>query len=164
MYNATMLSWLEITPSAKRKHSNLPLSNVRFFGATTTMYVNPFCKYLRLLTPILNLQQQKKHTKDYFKGEDRLEKVLAAPFRKGKAYEDIIKEWQKLLNTNEVNAKYRYVQLCRSLKTYGKSLLFWFNLFSFRFLVLFFRSCFSLSFLTFILYQQVLLIIIASGR
>jgi len=54
MYNATMLSWLEITPSAKRKHSNLPLSNVRYFGATTTMCVNPFFKYLRLLTPFFN--------------------------------------------------------------------------------------------------------------
>jgi len=63
--------------------------------------------------------QEKKHTKDYFKQDDRLAKVLSKPFRKGKAFEEIIKEWQKLINTNEVNAKYRYVQLCRSLKTYG---------------------------------------------
>lgn len=28
-------------------------------------------------------------------------------------------EWKKLVGMNEVNAKFRYVQLCRSLKTYG---------------------------------------------
>jgi len=32
---------------------------------------------------------------------------------------DIIKEYQKLINTNEINAKFKYIQLCRSLKTYG---------------------------------------------
>eukprot|EP01088_Endostelium_zonatum_P017435 TRINITY_DN513_c0_g3_i3.p1 TRINITY_DN513_c0_g3~~TRINITY_DN513_c0_g3_i3.p1 ORF type:complete len:1705 (-),score=540.74 TRINITY_DN513_c0_g3_i3:2315-7429(-) len=32
---------------------------------------------------------------------------------------DIIKEYQKLINTTEINAKYKYIQLCRGLKTYG---------------------------------------------
>lgn len=32
---------------------------------------------------------------------------------------DIINEYRKLVGMTEVNAKYRYVQLCRSLKTYG---------------------------------------------
>jgi talin len=32
---------------------------------------------------------------------------------------DIIKEYSKLIGMSEVNAKFRYIQLCRSLKTYG---------------------------------------------
>ncbi|KYR00680.1 filopodin [Tieghemostelium lacteum] len=32
---------------------------------------------------------------------------------------DIYREYKKLVSMSEVNAKYRYVQLCRSLKTYG---------------------------------------------
>jgi talin len=35
------------------------------------------------------------------------------------AEKDIINEYRKLVGMSEVNAKYRYVQLCRSLKTYG---------------------------------------------
>ena len=32
---------------------------------------------------------------------------------------DIVKQWKPLVGMEELNAKYRYVQLCRSLKTYG---------------------------------------------
>jgi len=32
---------------------------------------------------------------------------------------DVLNEYRKLVGMTEVNAKYRYVQLCRSLKTYG---------------------------------------------
>jgi len=34
----------------------------------------------------------------------------------------IMQEWKKFVGTNEVNAKYRYIQLCRSLKTYGMTI------------------------------------------
>jgi len=36
-----------------------------------------------------------------------------------KLEEKIVREYKKLVGMSEVNAKYRYVQLCRSLKTYG---------------------------------------------
>jgi talin len=31
----------------------------------------------------------------------------------------VLDEWKKLVGMNEVNARFRYVQLCRSLRTYG---------------------------------------------
>ena len=34
-------------------------------------------------------------------------------------YGDIFKEHRKLHNMSELNAKFRYIQLCRSLRTYG---------------------------------------------
>lgn len=41
-------------------------------------------------------------------------------FRKDKHIEkDTFKEWRKLVGMSDINAKYRYIQLCRSLKTYG---------------------------------------------
>eukprot|EP01087_Luapelamoeba_hula_P023545 TRINITY_DN867_c0_g1_i1.p1 TRINITY_DN867_c0_g1~~TRINITY_DN867_c0_g1_i1.p1 ORF type:complete len:2538 (-),score=652.11 TRINITY_DN867_c0_g1_i1:59-7672(-) len=60
-----------------------------------------------------------KHNEAFFKSEKRLESVCAKQFRKGKCIEGIINEWKKLINQNDTNAKYRYVQSCRSLKTYG---------------------------------------------
>lgn len=36
--------------------------------------------------------------------------------------EKIAQEWKKFVGTSEVNAKYRYIQLCRSLKTYGMTI------------------------------------------
>ncbi len=40
-------------------------------------------------------------------------------WRKKKLDEKINKDWKKFTGMTDVNAKYRYVQLCRSLKTYG---------------------------------------------
>jgi len=57
-----------------------------------------------------------KHVSGYL----NVKEYLPAQFVKSKNIEkDIYKEYKKLVNMSEVNAKYRYVQLCRSLKTYG---------------------------------------------
>lgn len=49
-----------------------------------------------------------------------LTKIVPLMWRKDKKIEkDILKEHQKLINTTEINAKYRFVQIVRSLKTYG---------------------------------------------
>lgn len=39
--------------------------------------------------------------------------------KKGEMEKLIMAEWKKLVGMNEINARFRYVQLCRSLKTYG---------------------------------------------
>lgn len=39
--------------------------------------------------------------------------------KEDKIFDEVIKAWKPLVNMDELNAKYRYVQLCRSLKTYG---------------------------------------------
>ncbi|EGC30476.1 hypothetical protein DICPUDRAFT_50735 [Dictyostelium purpureum] len=57
-----------------------------------------------------------KHTSGFL----NLKEYLPLQWVKSKGAEkDIYKEYKKLVNMTEVNAKYRYVQLCRSLKTYG---------------------------------------------
>jgi talin len=49
-----------------------------------------------------------------------LKNVLAAQWQKERGIDkDVVKEWKKLTGMSEMNAKYRYVQFCRSLKTYG---------------------------------------------
>jgi talin len=49
-----------------------------------------------------------------------LNKLLPEAWRKDKKIEaDIFKEHKRLVGTIDINAKYRYVQLVRSLKTYG---------------------------------------------
>ncbi len=52
-----------------------------------------------------------------------MKEVLPPQYQKRKwiatLEKDIILEHRKLVNLSEVNAKYRYIQLCRSLKTYG---------------------------------------------
>lgn len=53
----------------------------------------------------------------------RLEKFLPPAYVKAKNIEHLIfKEHKKLSGMTEINAKFRYIQLCRSLKTYGMSL------------------------------------------
>ncbi|GAM27313.1 hypothetical protein SAMD00019534_104880 [Acytostelium subglobosum LB1] len=57
-----------------------------------------------------------KHGNGYL----NLREYLPVQWAKAKNCEkDIYKEYRKLVSMSEVNAKYRYVQLCRSLKTYG---------------------------------------------
>eukprot|EP01132_Coremiostelium_polycephalum_P010257 gene10257-12581_t len=57
-----------------------------------------------------------KHTSGYL----NIKEYLPLQWAKTKAIEkDIYREYKKLVSMSEVNAKYRYVQLCRSLKTYG---------------------------------------------
>lgn len=52
-----------------------------------------------------------------------MKNVLAPAWQKDKSLEKtIVVEWKKLTGMSEVNAKYRYVQFCRSLKTYGITL------------------------------------------
>jgi hypothetical protein len=53
--------------------------------------------------------------------EKKIKEFLPPQFHKLKGFDkDIMREYQqKLTGMVEVNAKYRYVQLCRSLKTYG---------------------------------------------
>jgi len=50
----------------------------------------------------------------------RVKEYLPPSAAKNKSSEkDIYNEFRKLVGTSDINAKYRYVQLCRSLKTYG---------------------------------------------
>eukprot|EP01133_Synstelium_polycarpum_P001416 gene1416-1640_t len=57
-----------------------------------------------------------KHVHGYLTVKD----FVPAQWAKTKTAEkDIYREYRKLVSMSEVNAKYRYVQLCRSLKTYG---------------------------------------------
>lgn len=49
--------------------------------------------------------------------------ILAPAWQKDKEIvKSIVTEWKKLTGMNEINAKFRYVQFCRSLKTYGITL------------------------------------------
>eukprot|EP01104_Vermistella_antarctica_P018056 TRINITY_DN6574_c0_g1_i1.p1 TRINITY_DN6574_c0_g1~~TRINITY_DN6574_c0_g1_i1.p1 ORF type:complete len:2432 (+),score=758.04 TRINITY_DN6574_c0_g1_i1:122-7417(+) len=49
-----------------------------------------------------------------------LRKFMPEQWTKDKKVERLIyQEWKKLVGMSDINAKYRYVQLCRSLKTYG---------------------------------------------
>lgn len=49
--------------------------------------------------------------------------MLAARWLKEKdASKLVVNEWKKLAGMTEINGKYRFVQFCRSLKTYGISL------------------------------------------
>lgn len=53
----------------------------------------------------------------------RVKSVLSIAWQKEKGIDKLIlTEWKKLTGTSEINAKYRYVQFCRSLKTYGITL------------------------------------------
>ncbi|PRP75658.1 actin binding protein, partial [Planoprotostelium fungivorum] len=57
-----------------------------------------------------------KHVPPYLE----LKKYLPPALLKEKGIEkDIMKEWRKLVGTTESNAKFKYIQLCRSLKTWG---------------------------------------------
>eukprot|EP01117_Protostelium_nocturnum_P013126 TRINITY_DN487_c0_g1_i1.p1 TRINITY_DN487_c0_g1~~TRINITY_DN487_c0_g1_i1.p1 ORF type:complete len:2445 (+),score=1078.48 TRINITY_DN487_c0_g1_i1:119-7453(+) len=57
-----------------------------------------------------------KHVPPYLE----LKKYVPPIYVKNKTIEkDIMKEWRKLVGTTEQNAKYKYIQLCRSLKTWG---------------------------------------------
>eukprot|EP00026_Physarum_polycephalum_P001336 Phypoly_transcript_01337.p1 GENE.Phypoly_transcript_01337~~Phypoly_transcript_01337.p1 ORF type:complete len:980 (+),score=177.96 Phypoly_transcript_01337:113-3052(+) len=58
----------------------------------------------------------------HHEGTLKLDKMLPPAYAKTKNVEQsIFKEHKKLAGMTEVNAKFRYVQLCRSLKTYGMS-------------------------------------------
>lgn len=49
-----------------------------------------------------------------------LKDVVPLPFLKdGSIEKDIFKEWRTLIGATEMNCKLRYVQLCRSMKTWG---------------------------------------------
>jgi talin len=49
-----------------------------------------------------------------------LKQFLPPAWAKEKGIEkEIMKEWRKLVGMTDINAKYRYIQLCRSLKTWG---------------------------------------------
>jgi hypothetical protein len=48
-----------------------------------------------------------------------LKELLAPQWQKKDLEKQVLSEWKKLVGTNEVNARFRYVQLCRSLRTYG---------------------------------------------
>lgn len=49
-----------------------------------------------------------------------LREIVPEEYAKDKNLEKkVFKEYEKLFNLNELNAKYRYIQLCRSIKTYG---------------------------------------------
>jgi len=60
-----------------------------------------------------------KHTQKAVEG--RIDQILPLQFRKTNKnlFNDMVREWRGLVNMKEIDAKYRYVQLCRSLKTYG---------------------------------------------
>jgi len=45
--------------------------------------------------------------------------VLPPQYRNKDIEKRVLEEWKKLVGMTEINARYRYVQLCRSLKTYG---------------------------------------------
>jgi len=48
-----------------------------------------------------------------------LAEILPPQHQKKDIERNFLSEWKKLVGMNEVNARFRYVQLCRSLKTYG---------------------------------------------
>lgn len=48
-----------------------------------------------------------------------LKDFLPPEYRNKEIEKKVLEEWKKLVGMNEINARYRYVQLCRSLKTYG---------------------------------------------
>lgn len=49
-----------------------------------------------------------------------LKEIVPSEYRSNKNMEGfVIREYQKLANLDDLNAKYRYIQLCRSIKTYG---------------------------------------------
>lgn len=51
---------------------------------------------------------------------DDLRTVLPAEYAKIKGVEKLIfAEHKKLMGTSEINVKYKYITMCRSLKTYG---------------------------------------------
>jgi talin len=52
-------------------------------------------------------------------GSVALKDYLAPQWQKKDLEKFIFSEWKKLVGMNEINARFRYVQLCRSLKTYG---------------------------------------------
>lgn len=52
--------------------------------------------------------------------KDMANEYLPPGLRKDRNIEkEIVQEWRKFVGMNDTNAKYRYLQLCRSLKTYG---------------------------------------------
>ena len=54
--------------------------------------------------------------------QHRLDEFLPSDYRKNKVLEkQMYHEHRKLQGMSDLNAKYRYIQLCRSLKTYGVS-------------------------------------------
>ena len=58
------------------------------------------------------------HTPAFFKG--MLKDILPPAASKDKGIDkDIAIHWKKILAMTELNAKFRYIQLSRSLKTYG---------------------------------------------
>lgn len=57
-----------------------------------------------------------------FSSYKRPETCLSPTWRKEKGVDKIIaNEWKKFVGLTEINAKYRYVQFCRSLKTFGST-------------------------------------------
>jgi FERM central domain len=58
------------------------------------------------------------HTPAFFKG--MLKDILPPAASKDKGIDkDVAAQWKKILGMTELNAKFRYIQLSRSLKTYG---------------------------------------------
>jgi talin len=68
----------------------------------------------------LQIEQQDFNAARHKPGSVKLIECMPAVHLKDSAMErDVFAEWRKLVGMTEVNAKFRYVQLCRSLKTYG---------------------------------------------
>lgn len=49
----------------------------------------------------------------------KMEQTLPPSNRKAGMEKQVVEEYKKLVGMTEINAKYRYVQACRALKTYG---------------------------------------------
>jgi talin len=67
---------------------------------------------------------QKKYPKGFINKEnckDYIFQNLAKGKKPDQQEKDVITEWKKLINMTDLNAKFRYVQMCRSLRTYGVS-------------------------------------------
>jgi talin len=68
----------------------------------------------------LQIEQQDFNAARHKPGAVKLNECLPPEHLKdGTMERDVFAEWRKLVGMTEVNAKFRYVQLCRSLKTYG---------------------------------------------
>jgi talin len=64
----------------------------------------------------------KKYPKGFINKEnckDHVFQNLAKGKKPDQQEKDIVTEWKKLINMSDLNAKFRYVQMCRSLRTYG---------------------------------------------
>lgn len=105
-FSLEMTSWKESIPVPKKKLLVLQLSKLNFPSETTIpMFILPDRSSISCWRTFLTLFSLKEYFPPQYRSKEMEKKLF--------------EEWKKLFGMNEINARYRYVQLCRSLKTYG---------------------------------------------